>query len=355
MRQLHHFAERDLRATGGINFNDPSGNGDQISLLASSTGSDFKYARAGYVIPVGSSGTRLGVSYAGLRYHLGEEFEALDAHGTAKVGEVVLTHPLLRTRRTSLQLRLSYEDKRYINSANGVDISDKVVRTLPLGLVFSAQDNWLGGGYSSASFDVTPGHLDLSGNAAFEAADALAERSAGRFLRTNYQLSRQQRLAGPFSLLASVSGQFSSANLESGEKISLGGPGRVRAYAARRSQRRRGPRRHPGSAMGPACGKCWTERLLRLWAHHPEPRPVSGRARGRQCGQQLRAQGRGPVAELASAGRHRGPGHGGAQGRQQSGPGRERPRRRWQQFAHARVVPGDDVFLMHAGRTFPSA
>lgn len=221
-----------LRATGDIHFNDLSGNGDQVSLLASSTGSDFKYARAGYVLPVGAAGTRLGLSYAGLRYHLGEEFEALDAHGTAKAGEVLLTHPLLRTRRTSLQLRLSYEDKRYLNRANGVDISDKVVRTLPLGLVFSAQDGWLGGGVTSASFDLTPGHLDLSGNSAFEAADALAERSAGRFLRTNYQLSRQQRLLGPVSLLASVSGQFASTNLESGEKISLGGPGRVRAYAA---------------------------------------------------------------------------------------------------------------------------
>lgn len=221
-----------LRATAGVNFNDPSGNGDQVSLLASSTGSDFKYGRAGYVLPVGSSGTRLGVSYAGLRYRLGEEFAALDARGTAKVGQLLLTHPLLRTRRASLQLRAAYEDKRYVNRASGVEVSDKLVRTLPLGLVFGAQDRWQGGGYSSASFELTPGHLDLSGNAANAAGDAMSERSAGRFLRTNYTLSRQQRLAGPVSLLASLGGQFASRNLESGEKISLGGPGRVRAYAA---------------------------------------------------------------------------------------------------------------------------
>lgn len=221
-----------LRATAGVNLNDPSGRGDQLSLLASSTGSDFKYARAGYVAPLGAAGTRVGLSYAGLRYHLGQEFKALGAEGTAKIGQVLLTHPLLRTRRASLQLRAAYEDKRYANSANGVAISDKWVRTLPLGLVFSAQDSWNGGGITSASLDVTPGHLDLSGNAGFQAADAVAERSEGRFLRTNYQFARQQRLAGPFSLLASVSGQFASANLESGEKISLGGPGRVRAYAA---------------------------------------------------------------------------------------------------------------------------
>ncbi len=220
------------RVTAGINLNDPSGIGDQLALLVSSTGSDFKYARAGYVMPVGASGTRLGLSYAGLRYRLGEEFEALDARGTAKVGQVLLTHPLLRTRRASLQLRVAYEDKRYVNSASGAQLSDKLVRTVPVGLVFGAQDNWNGGGYTSASIDLTPGHLDLSGNAANAAADAVSERSAGRFLRTNYLLSRQQRLAGPVSLLASVSGQFATSNLESGEKISLGGPGRVRAYAA---------------------------------------------------------------------------------------------------------------------------
>lgn len=221
-----------LRLTGAVNFNDPSGNGDQVSLLASTTGADFKYARAGYVLPVGSAGTRLGVSYAGLRYHLGEEFEALDARGTAKVGQLLLTHPLLRTRRASLQLRAAFEDKRYVNRASGVELSDKLVRSLPLGLVFGAQDSWQGGGYTNASLDLTPGDLDLSGNAVYQAADAVSERSEGRFLRTNYLLSRQQRLAGPLSLLASISGQFASTNLESGEKISLGGPGRVRAYAA---------------------------------------------------------------------------------------------------------------------------
>jgi hemolysin activation/secretion protein len=221
-----------LRLTGGINLNDPGGYGDQLSLLVSTTGAEFKYARAGYVAPLGNGGTRIGLSYAGLRYRLGEQFAALDAHGDAKVGQLLLTHPLLRTRRTSLQLRASVEDKRYTNSANGIETGDKVVRTLPLGLVFGAQDGWHGGGYTSVAVDLTPGHLDLAGNAAARAADALGPHSAGRFLRANYQASRQQRLAGPVSLLAGVSGQFSTANLESGEKLSLGGPGRVRAYAA---------------------------------------------------------------------------------------------------------------------------
>jgi hemolysin activation/secretion protein len=221
-----------LRLTAGVNLNDPGGFGDQLSVLGASTGPDFKYARLGYVLPVGAAGTRVGASYAALRYRLGEEFAALDAHGSARVGQLLLTHPLLRTRRASLQLRTNYEDKRYVNRANGAATGAKLVRAVPLALVYGAQDDWLGGGYTSASLELTPGHLDLSANAALEAADALGECSAGRFLRTNYQWSRAQRIAGPVSLLASVSGQFASTNLESGEKLSLGGPGRVRAYAA---------------------------------------------------------------------------------------------------------------------------
>ncbi|MET0981095.1 MAG: ShlB/FhaC/HecB family hemolysin secretion/activation protein [Telluria sp.] len=219
------------RLTAGLQLNDPAGLGDQLSLLGASTGSDFKYARVGYVLPLGAAGTRIGAAYSALRYRLGEEFEALDANGRAQVAQLLLTHPLLRTRRASFQLRASFEDKRYDNRANGVNTSDKRVRVLPFGLVYTGQDR-SHGGYTSASLDFTPGHLDLSGNPAFEAADALAGHSAGRFLRTNYSLSRYQRLAGPVSLMASVSGQFASTNLESGEKLSLGGPGRVRAYAA---------------------------------------------------------------------------------------------------------------------------
>ena len=221
-----------LRLTAGVSLNDPGRFGDQLSLLGATTGPDFKYARLGYVLPVGAAGTRIGASYAALRYRLGEEFEALEASGSARVGQLLLTQPLLRTRRASLQLRASLEDKRYVNRANGAATGDKLVRTLPFGLVYGAQDDLNGGGYTSAALDLTPGHLDLSGNPAFAAADALAERSAGRFLRTNYVLSRYQRVAGALSLLASVSGQFSSTNLESGEKLSLGGAGRVRAYAA---------------------------------------------------------------------------------------------------------------------------
>ena len=217
------------RLSGALNLNDLGGMGGQLALLASAAGDGFRYGRAAYVAPVGSSGLRAGAAVSRLNYKLGAEFAALDAHGKATVAQLVATYPLIRSRSTNLQLRTGFDDKRYENFANGAVTSDKRVQLVPLAASFSRQgDN----SAIQASLELSAGRLDLSGNAAAEAADAVAARSAGHFAHLAYQLGRFQRLPGNFGLMLNASGQFASRNLESGEKMSLGGPGRVRAYPA---------------------------------------------------------------------------------------------------------------------------
>jgi hemolysin activation/secretion protein len=167
-----------------------------------------------------------------MHYKLGKEFESLDSSGNANITQVLVTHPLLRSRFRNLQLRAGYDDKRYDNSAKDVQISDKLVRNVTVGLSLNMQDDVGGGGLLSASVDATRGDVDLSRNAAFAAGDAAGPGTAGKFTRFNYQVSRIQALVPGVTLLASVGGQLASGNLESGEKMSLGGAGRVRAYPA---------------------------------------------------------------------------------------------------------------------------
>lgn len=217
------------RLSGNLALNDLGGYGGQLSLLASSAGDGYRYGRAGYIAPLGSRGLKAGAAVSHMRYKLGEEFKALDAHGTASVAQLIATYPLLRTRSTNLQLRTGYDDKRYENFASGAVTSDKHVQLLPLALSFSRQQE---NAATQASLELGLGHLDLDGNAAAAAADAAGARSAGRFAHLSYQVARLQRVAGNLGLLLNASGQFASRNLESGEKMSLGGPGRVRAYPA---------------------------------------------------------------------------------------------------------------------------
>jgi len=217
------------RLSGNLALNDLGGLGGQLSLLASTAGDGFRYGRAGYVAPVGSSGLKAGAAFSGLRYKLGEEFESLDAHGTASVAQAIITYPLLRTRSTNIQLRTGFDDKRYENFANGAQTSDKHVKVLPLAVAFSRQQE---DAMSQASLELSLGHLSLGSNKASLEADAAGVHTAGRFAHLAYTLGRFQRLAGNVGLLLNASGQFASRNLESGEKMSLGGPGRVRAYPA---------------------------------------------------------------------------------------------------------------------------
>lgn len=217
------------RLTGNLALNDLGGLGGQLSLLASTAGDGFRYGRAGYVAALGSHGFKAGAAVSRLRYRLGGEFAPLGAHGTASVSQLIATYPLLRTRSTNLQLRAGADDKRYENVANGALTSDKHVRVLPLALAFTRQQDHAA---IQASLELSLGHLSLGGDSASAAADAAGARSAGRFAHLTYQLGRLQRLGGRVGLLLGASGQIASRNLESGEKLSLGGPGRVRAYPA---------------------------------------------------------------------------------------------------------------------------
>ncbi len=86
-----------------------------------------------------------------------------------------------------------------------------------------------GGGESTASLTFAQGLLDLAGSPN-EAGDAVTARTAGSFRKVSLSLSRLQTLTPHFGLFASLSGQVADKNLDSSEKIYLGGANGVRAY-----------------------------------------------------------------------------------------------------------------------------
>lgn len=218
------------RLTAGLNLNDLGGHGGVASVQAATTGKHFNYARLGYVAPIGDIGTRVGVAYSRLRYELGADFASLNAFGTADVAQLTLVHPLIRSRNLSVQVHAGYENKRYENNANGVQTADKTVTGVPLGYDLSARDELGGGGVTSLSLDATMGNVDLANNAGALAADRSGPQTEGSFGRANYQLVRYQRVTDAATVLLKLTGQLASRNLEAGEKMSLGGPDRVRAY-----------------------------------------------------------------------------------------------------------------------------
>jgi hemolysin activation/secretion protein len=214
--------------------NSPFGRGDNLDLrLLNSFGKGLAFGRLAYELPLGSSGLRGIVAAGHIQYQLGQEFAALDAHGSADVFELGLSYPLIRTRAENLFGKATIEHKRLDDRLDAVgQVSRKRLDSLALGLVYERRDGWLGGGYASAGLDLYAGHLLLR-----SAQDRLLDQAPGRataggFVRASYQLARLQALGQGVSGYVALAGQWANRNLDSADRIAGGGPRAVRAYSA---------------------------------------------------------------------------------------------------------------------------
>lgn len=211
-------------------INSPFRLGDNLDArLQIGSGGGLTYGRLGYELPLGGEGTRIGLAYSRLDYELGKDFAALAGSGQADVVELTLTHPLIRSRARNLFGKLGWQEKWLDDRLSGQN-SGKRIRSLNFGLAFEERDRLLGGGYTSASATAFLGDLEFDSEAQ-RISDSGLRRTEGHFEHWNYTVSRLNALIGKLNLFFGMTGQFADKNLDSAEKIALGGPHAVRAYA----------------------------------------------------------------------------------------------------------------------------
>jgi len=216
------------RAGGSINLNDATGLGDMLSLRVLASTDGLAYGRAAWQVPVGN--LTLGASYAHFHYDLGHEFTALEAHGTADIASLYASYPLIRSRRANLYAVGALNAKWYDDRADvAATRSLRFSKTATIGLNADERDHFGGGGLSTASIGWTTGDLTLR-SPLDRAADDLTAHSAGSFNKLLFSASRLQAVAAPLSLYGLVRGQMAFNNLDSSEKMELGGAYGVRAY-----------------------------------------------------------------------------------------------------------------------------
>lgn len=216
------------RVGGSLTVNNPTGHGDALSLRVQTSGDGFNYGRASYQAQLGRA--KAGVAVSSMRYHLGEEFDNLNAHGTAQTATVFGSYPLVRSRNSNLSLQMAYELKAFKDRVDATAaIADKNARVWTAGLAGDARDGW--GGWNRYAINLTAGRIDIRTPAAL-AVDAATARSNGQYEKLSFQASRLQGVTNTVSLYAAVTGQTSSKNLDTSEKMGLGGATGVRAYPA---------------------------------------------------------------------------------------------------------------------------
>lgn len=222
-----------VRATANINVNNLLGQGDVLTLNGQQNDiSGTRVYGAGYTLPVGGAGTRIGFSAARLEYALGRQFAALDATGIADVLTLNLSHPLLRSRTNNLYGLASVEQKKlHDETANPLQLDDRKIDAIRAGLTGQYIDSLYGlSGFNAYRAHATLGHVQLD-PANLEIDQGVGGlNTAGTYSKLNLDYQRTQFFSPYSSLHASLQLQAASKNLASAEKMSLGGPDGVRAY-----------------------------------------------------------------------------------------------------------------------------
>lgn len=218
-----------LRMSATLSLNDPSGYGDQLTARAT-TSAGTQYARLAYLLPIGASGLRLGAGLSDTSYRLCCEFASLQAKGDAQTRSVHAQYPFVRGREFNLYGTVARDARQFFNATVAGTTSDKKASVFTVGLNGDGRDFLGGGGLNSFSLTLSRGSLNLDGVATDRTNDATTAATHGRYGKLGWSLARLQRLDDSSALFASAYGQFASKNLDSSEKLILGGPYGVRAY-----------------------------------------------------------------------------------------------------------------------------
>lgn len=221
----------EYRLSAAANINSPLTLGDQLDVRLLSSDRQQRYYHVDYSLPLGPWSTRVGAGMSAMRYELGREFNYLEAHGRADTANVYIRQTLLRSRDATVQATLQYEHKRLQDDYDAVDYTRAHrVGLWTAALNASARDHILGGGRNAAYLSFSRGNLRF-GDTALRDEDRRFKHAGGGFGVVNASLGRLQHVAGPVQFYGRLRAQWSSKNLNSSEKFSLGGPYGVRAFA----------------------------------------------------------------------------------------------------------------------------
>lgn len=215
------------RVGASVYANNLSGYGDQLSAKAMVSDESLGYGRIAYNSAVGGDGLRVGVAQTHLTYKLGGDFKVLDASGTVDSTSAFATYPIVRTRNANLYVQGTAETKSIKDDIKFTsEARNRNADVYGLGLNGDWRDNLGGGSVNTYGVAVSSGELRM--NAETSALDNF--NTKGNYTKTTYNASRLQAITPFVSVYVGANGQFASKNLDSSEKLILGGPNGVRAY-----------------------------------------------------------------------------------------------------------------------------
>ncbi|MFY9179908.1 MAG: ShlB/FhaC/HecB family hemolysin secretion/activation protein [Venatoribacter sp.] len=220
------------RLTGGFSANSLMGVGDQLNIKAAISQNDgLDYLQAGWDRPVFYDGLRLGGSISNTTYELGKSYKSLDAYGTAQSFSLYGSSPIILSPYRRLDVSFSLEHRRLSDTVGVSSISSrKSANVFVLSIDNHRFDSFYYGGMNAWHITNTFGKLSMDSNDAKDFDEQSSAPTSGTFDKLVARFERIQYLPWRFSLYGNVLAQWANTNLDTSEKLFLGGPHAVRAY-----------------------------------------------------------------------------------------------------------------------------
>ncbi|WP_218813703.1 ShlB/FhaC/HecB family hemolysin secretion/activation protein [Rickettsiella endosymbiont of Dermanyssus gallinae] len=215
------------RYSGSLQFNNPTGQGDQIVIDGLSSGRNLLYGHFGYDFPLYPA-FNIGTNYYGMTYRLQDNLDPLHAEGNLNIADLWLSYDWVRRVHVNFNSILRYVYKNMHDNLKAVDIYKmRHSNSFKLENTAEFRDPY---GTTNVYMALTQGILTF--NNAFDGGgiDSISARTAGSFTKANLHLSRLQQFTENTSLYVGGDVQLASKNLDSSEQLVLGGPFIVRSY-----------------------------------------------------------------------------------------------------------------------------
>ncbi len=217
------------RVTGQMNLLSPFGLGESFTARLTDSFSGLTSATLRAAVPIGGDGWKIGASYGDTRYRLGGTFASLQASGTTRSTGLFVSYPWVRSQAWNLNTTLAVDGKRFEDVTNTTPVTPKQSRATTLTLSGDVRDPLFANSVLVWNASLLSGQLDLQEPGA-RAADATTAQTQGSYRKLNFSLLYQHALTQQWTLFGSLSAQKAGKNLDSSEKMSLGGANGVRAY-----------------------------------------------------------------------------------------------------------------------------
>ena len=228
------------RLIGSLNWNNPTGNGDQmtITVLQTFDPDDSTNGAISYKLPIFIPAFSVGLSYNSNNYVIGQSTAAPDIDGKTEIASLNTSYSFVRSRTLNVSGTLDFSRKWAEVKFKDFDVNlgEDHLSVFSTTVNFDVIDGILGGDITEGSLALHKGLADFAGsmdsngdNNSLRTGNS-GEYAGGDFDKISFDITRLQLINSSNTVLIRLKGQHSDDLLSSIEQFAMGGPNSVRAY-----------------------------------------------------------------------------------------------------------------------------